>query len=211
MMASWQGISFRITAPLWGNPHINSPHKGPVMWSFHDFFVVNQTMYWTNSRVACDRRCRNAVVTSLLMYRTDLSNNSVHFSSLSCFFFNLNQLDMLLWWPLSGLLDLYTIIQSEHYNSPNDQLREYEVRCNYLTIVIGYMNIHHGDVIMGAIASQITSRTVVYSTVYSDADQRKHQSSASLAFVWGIQRGPVNSPHKWPVTRKMFPFDDVIM
>ena len=42
-------------------------------------------------------------------------------------------------------------------------------------------------------------------------DQRKHQSSASLAFVWGIHRWPVNSPHKWPVTRKMFPFDDVIM
>ena len=64
---------------------------------------------------------------------------------------------------------------------------------------------------MGAIASQITSLTIVYSTVYSDADQRKHHSSASLAFVWGIHRGPVNSPHKWPVTRKMFPFDDVIM
>ena len=47
--------------------------------------------------------------------------------------------------------------------------------------------------------------------VYSGADQRKHQSSASLAFVQGIQRWPVNSPHKWLVTRKMFPFDDVIM
>ena len=46
---------------------------------------------------------------------------------------------------------------------------------------------------------------------YSDADQRKHQSSASLAFVWGSHRGPVNFPHKWPVMRKMFPFDDVIM
>ena len=45
----------------------------------------------------------------------------------------------------------------------------------------------------------------------SDADQRKHQSSASLAFVRGIHRGLVNSPHKWPVTRKMFPFDDIIM
>ena len=64
--------------------------------------------------------------------------------------------------------------------------------------------IHYDDVIMTTIASQFTSLTVVYSTVYSDADQRKHQSSASLAFVW-------NSPHKWPVTRKMFPFDDVIM
>ena len=64
---------------------------------------------------------------------------------------------------------------------------------------------------MNAIASQIASLTIVYSIVHSDADQRKHQSSASLAFVWGIHRGPVNSPHKWPVTRKMFTFDDVIM
>ena len=50
----------------------------------------------------------------------------------------------------------------------------------------------YGDVTMGAIASQITSLTIVYSIVYSDADQRKHQSSASLAFVRGIHRGPVN-------------------
>ena len=64
---------------------------------------------------------------------------------------------------------------------------------------------------MGAVASQITSLKIVYSTVYSDVDQRKHQSSESLAFVRGIHRGPVNSPHKWPVTRKTFPFDDVIM
>ena len=64
---------------------------------------------------------------------------------------------------------------------------------------------------MGRIASQITSLTSVYSIVYSEADQRKPQSSASLAFVRGIHRGPVNSPRKWPVTRKMFPFDDVIM
>ena len=63
---------------------------------------------------------------------------------------------------------------------------------------------------MGTMASQITSLTIVYSTIYSGADQ-KHQSSASLAFVQGIHRGPVNSPHKWPVTRKMFPFDGVIM
>ena len=59
--------------------------------------------------------------------------------------------------------------------------------------------------------SQITSLTIVYSTVYSDADERKHQSAASLAFVQWIHRGLVNSPHKWPVTRKMFPFNDVIM
>ena len=64
---------------------------------------------------------------------------------------------------------------------------------------------------MGAMASQITSLRIVYSTVYAGADQSKHQSSASLAFVWVIHRGPVNSPHKRPVTRKKFPFDDVIM
>ena len=71
--------------------------------------------------------------------------------------------------------------------------------------------VHYDDVIMGAMASQITSITIVYSTAYSDVDQRKHQSSASLAFVRGIHREPVNSPHKWPVTRKLFPFHDVIM
>ena len=64
---------------------------------------------------------------------------------------------------------------------------------------------------MGAMACQITSLSLVYSNVYSGADQRKHQSSASLAFVRGIHRWPVNSPHKWPVTRKMLPFDDVII
>ena len=70
---------------------------------------------------------------------------------------------------------------------------------------------HYNDVIMSLIASQITSLTIVYSAVYSDADQRKHQSPASLAFVRGIHQGPVNSLRKWPVTRNMFPFDDVIM
>ena len=70
---------------------------------------------------------------------------------------------------------------------------------------------HYYDVIMGEIASQITSLTIVYSTVYSDADQSKHQSSASLAFVRGIHRGPVNFPAQMAVTRKMFPFDDVTM
>ena len=70
---------------------------------------------------------------------------------------------------------------------------------------------HYNDVIMDVMASQITSLTIVYSTVNSVTDQRKHQSSTSLAFVRGIHRWPVNSPHKGPVTRKMFPFDDVIM
>ena len=70
---------------------------------------------------------------------------------------------------------------------------------------------HYNDVIMSAMASQISILTIVYSSVYSGADQSKHQSSALLACVSGIHRWSVNSPHKVPVTRKMFPCDDVIM
>ena len=64
---------------------------------------------------------------------------------------------------------------------------------------------------MTAMASLVTGVSIVYSTVCSGGDQRKHQSSASLAFVKGIHRSSLNFPHKGPVTRKMFPFDDVIM
>ena len=64
--------------------------------------------------------------------------------------------------------------------------------------------VHYSDVIMNTMASQITSLTIVHSTVYSGADQRKYQSSALPAFVRGIHRWPVNSPHKRPVTRKCF-------
>ena len=63
---------------------------------------------------------------------------------------------------------------------------------------------HYSDVIMVAMASKFTSLTIVYSTVYSGADEREYQSSASLAYVRGIHRWPVNSPHKWPVTRNFF-------
>ena len=41
---------------------------------------------------------------------------------------------------------------------------------------------------MGTMASQITSLTIVYATIYSGAEQRKHQSSASLSFVGEIHR-----------------------
>ena len=75
--------------------------------------------------------------------------------------------------------------------------RDYHIRISSL---------HYGDVIMSAMASQITGVAIVYSTVCSGADQRKHQSSASLAFVRGIHRWPAISPHKGPVTRKMFPY-----
>ena len=97
-------------------------------------------------------------------------------------------------------------VNESHESTENGYMADAKNQC-YSSL----RHIHYSDVIMGSMASQITSLTIVYSIVYSGADQRKHQSSASLAFVRGIHRWPVNSPHKWPVTRKMFPFDDVIM
>ena len=94
----------------------------------------------------------------------------------------------------------YTCYKNEHTWS--------EIRITERRVV---MVPHYNDVIMSALAFQITSLTIVYSTIYSGADQSTHQSSASLAFVLGIHRWPVNSPQKWPVTRKTFPFDDVIV
>ena len=70
---------------------------------------------------------------------------------------------------------------------------------------------HYSDVIMSVVVSLIAGDSIVYSTICSGADQRKHQSSTSLAFVREIHRLPMNSPHKGPVTLQMFLFDDVIM
>ena len=70
---------------------------------------------------------------------------------------------------------------------------------------------HYSDFIINAMVSQTIDVSIVGWAICSGADQRKHQSSALLAFVLGIHRWPVNSLHKGPVTRKMFPFDDVIM
>ena len=87
--------------------------------------------------------------------------------------------------------------------------------CSYVSKISGKgfppSIFHCHDDIMSVMAFRIIGVSIVYSNVCSGADQRKHQSSASLAFVRGIHRSPVNSPHKGPVTRKMLPFDDVIM
>ena len=74
--------------------------------------------------------------------------------------------------------------------------------------VIQFSFPHYTDVIMRSMVSQIT---IVCTSVCSGADQRGHQSSASLSLLREIHRSPVDSPHKGPVTRKIFPFDEVIM
>ena len=89
-------------------------------------------------------------------------------------------------------------------------ISEYILRTKFMSIS-GEIALHYSNVIMSTISSQITGVAIVYSIVGSGADQRIHQSSASLVFVRGVHRWLVNSPHKGPVTRKMFPFDDVIM
>ena len=116
-------------------------------------------------------------------------------------YITINPCSMHFWWRTSLISNIISIPQTHnlHYQHQRNHL------CHHHNMR------HYCDVIMGAMASQITSLTIVYSIVHAGADHRNHQRSASLAFVLGIHRWPVNSPHKWPVTRKMFPFDDVIM
>ena len=89
-------------------------------------------------------------------------------------------------------------------------IRFYPVIIQYYFTGTGVNHHHSTDVIMSMMGSHITSLMIVYPTVYSGPDQRKHQSSTLLAFARGIHRSPVNFPHKGPVMWKMFPFDDVI-
>ena len=71
--------------------------------------------------------------------------------------------------------------------------------------------LHYNDAIMSTMASKVTGVSIVCSTLASATDQRKHESSASRAFVWGIHWWPVNSQHRRPVTQKMFPSDEFII
>ena len=77
--------------------------------------------------------------------------------------------------------------------------------------VTSFYSIHYSNVIMSVTASEITAVPIVFSAVCSDVDQRKHQSSTSLAFMRGIHWRLVNSPDKGTDTQEMFPFDEVIM
>ena len=82
---------------------------------------------------------------------------------------------------------------------------------NFISGSFQLINSYYNNVIISAKAPQISGLMVIFSTVYSDADQRKYQSSASLAFVRGIHRWPVYDPQKKASNAEKFPFDDVIM
>ena len=117
---------------------------------------------------------------------------------------------MQLWFSIK----MYQSAQTDDANPNRYETTRYsKYMVLYKTLRILYIHIksHYSDVLMSEIVSQTADVSIVYSTVCSGVDQRKYQSTVSLAFVRGIHRWPVNSPHKGPVTRKMFPFDDVIM
>ena len=111
-----------------------------------------------------------------------------------------------IWWTIHFVVIQLTAINSLQLFSQHSSCVKNICLCVSVcvcsSIWIGWS--HYNDVITITIASQITSLTIVYPTVYSGADQRKHQSSALLAFVRAVHRWPVNFPHKWPVTQKSF-------
>ena len=119
------------------------------------------------------------------------------------------------WWTSYGIYFVRLWEKSDHVINGTALYSQYTFKSLPMSMkyVLSFVRpkSHYSDVIMSVMASQITSLTIVYSTVYSGADQRKHQSSASLAFVRGIHPWLVNSPHKRPVIQNMFPFDDAIM
>ena len=122
------------------------------------------------------------------------------------------QLDILSTYFVKIITILFRYLQADPLQNADKMLQNHAT--NRRSSCFGFVThicIHYSYVIMSVMASQITSLMTVYSTIYSGSDQRKHQSSASLAFVRGIHRWPVNYLHKGPVTQKMFPFDDIIM
>ena len=112
---------------------------------------------------------------------------------------------------------LYTQFQTDLTNKKEcyelPRFRENWVQMSFgqMPTIAQHPRFHYIDVIMRTMASQITSLTIIYSIVYSGPDQRKHQSSASLAFVRGIHRWPVNSLTQKASNAENVPFDDVVM
>ena len=187
--------------------------------------VLLTLKFWTSGRCPLNIFIYKWTVTesSLDQYRTDLRNKNIH-THLTAdrmtdpngsyqTFENLIQKSYQLHFPEEKKSVKFNKYQHKLSNwITTGILRSNEFRDDlYKKLKLCPVNLHYNDVIRRAMASQIPSLEIVYSTIYSGTDARKHQSSASLALVRGIPRWPVNSPHKGPVTRKMFPFDDVIM
>ena len=159
----------------------------------------------------------------LWSFRRDTLQNVVKwtgFSPPTLCFLNTTNLNMYLYrmcWMKSEYMEIWVLHRMCEVWLFSHCLRKLQLLSSAIACLLHFVQSkdvsseHYSDVIMDAMPSQITGVSIVCSTDGSGADQRKHQSSASLAFMQGIHRSPVNSLHKWPVSRKMFPFYDVIM
>ena len=177
--------------PIWVQQDPGGPHVGPMNFSIWDVFqtkAVNVLFWKTN--------CHLYSTLIILLHKAHLTRHQQY------------------------LGDIHGLIQKRRNSSVLAvALGQFCMKSSMSHCHIGAKKLpestltqfHYSDVIMSAMASQITSVPIVYSTVCSGADKRTHRSPASLAFVRGIHRWPVNSTHKGPVTRKMFPFNDIIM
>ena len=183
-----------IESGPWGQPEAR--HKGAVTQSFGGFLVASLMSYWTNNRVA-----------------GEMASLKVHVTSP--------------WWDGFRLCVLIKI-QGDSFVMAcvkyfQDALFIMILRSCYshslgwipvwITVFINIYDIKWWQNKKCIMKFYITSKCpkILHNYVCSGTDQRKYQSSASLAFVRGIHWWPVDSPHKGPVTRKMFLFDDVIM
>ena len=155
---------------------VNSTHKGQWRRALMFSLICAWINSWLNNREAGDLRSHRAHYDVIVMLMNFHQISLKYYPRGTCD----NKTEMVLVILLRWTSDM-------------------SLPCLMLTMIQDVQYIHY---IMRAIASQITSLTIVYSTVYSDADQRKHQSSASLAFVWGIHRWPVNfsqAARHWPL------------
>ena len=208
MMMSWHGSTFHIAGPLWGEstdhqwiPLTKGQWCGALMFPL----FLAWTNCWTNNRVPGDLRCLNTHVTNVIHF----FSHDTYVNSCALWYASI----CILCYPYLPLIRWQATAYINYGNFNFNNLKFLNVNCEewILTNLYIICSITVTYFIMSAMESQITSLMIVYSTIYSGADQRKHQSSISLAFVQGIHRWPVNSPHKGPVTQKMFPFDDIIM
>ena len=155
-------------------------------------------------------RCADGRVVHLGLIRPNLPfNSNLTESRLPIPYFSFIQSCVIL--TTCSVYDIKMISQLKRMLRTNVISRDLSFRWVSDRYPISQHRSHYNDVIMSERASPITGVSCVCSTVVSGTDQRKHQGSASLIFVRGIHRWPVNSLHKRAVTRRMIPFDDVIM
>ena len=182
------------------SPMYPNGQRDIVVTNTHPLVRLSYCIYWFKFHWSLGSIIKKSALIRVMVCHTIISTNA-GWVSFMMHIYTSHGLEIILWTLNKWIQSTLTIL-----------LSTCTYHCQWLSEAgVLDLYLHYSEVIVGAMTSQITSLTIVYSTVYSGADQRKHQSSASLAFVRGIHQWPVNSPHKWPVTRKMFPFDDVIM